>query len=847
MIIEFLPTGRDRKELQAAGLTKNPPAVRDFSNVVVRKPWGYEYLLYENPEAAAWLLSLDRGSSTSMHCHPSKTTLMSVLSGQIRFSSLSTSVELEAGEHVRIGKGAFHQSEAISPQGALLLEVEAPNKKFDLVRINDRYGRESEGYESADADIKRNSNLNYVKFSSGDRSATIEKLLGESKISIFRGNLAMLQSRLEFANSQTLVVLSDSIEQSETLGGFPTHGILSDGIPAPKAGKVSFEALIVEPVPRFLTGAQWLSESLKKNGIVEIFGVANQSNLHLVEAIARTEEFHWHPFSSEQSAGFAAGGYAMASGFPAGLLLGDSFSRLAGLAAVASAWGNSVPMVVISTSPESSYANSQSLRKLGNRQIPISSIFNAVTKHKVLLSPGLAGYSRDFEGLVGKTKAGRHGPVSVETTLGFQTTLTEEPIAGEEAGREEVGASPGSLEGFFSFLNSSRRPIVLLGRGVRVSRAENTALRFIETLGIPFVTSRSGMDIIPTNHRLYFGRAGAYGQRITNIIVQNSDLVIVLGSSLSPSLVGRSPALFAREAKLVIVDIDPKELKKNSHREGLAIRSDIGKFLELALEKSSPAVAALYEEWVLDCENLTASLEKSLPESSRMKPDENGPYAAIEAIRQHLPPMSIVVAGGGWLLHVMTQIFDVQKGDRVLVESAFESAEFAIGAAFGAAMSSPDQKITCIVDSSPRSLDMAALHAIASANANVAIVVIDAGGDSEVDATRSWAYSGSHLKTQSLAPDFESIEALGFSVSQARERSEWEPTLRDGLECDGPTVIILSVSGEIVLTPRPGFFLEKNLGWTPLPIEDLHPLIPIDLLSSSLLIEPSEVSKRARS
>lgn len=847
MIIEILPTGRDREELEAAKPPEIPAESRNFSKVVVRKPWGYEYLLYENPDAAAWLLSVDHGSSTSMHCHPSKTTLMSVLSGKIRFSSLSTSIELRAGEHVRIGKGAFHQSEAISPDGALLLEVEAPNKKFDLVRINDRYGRESEGYESAAADIKRKSNLNYVSFSAGGGSATIEKVVGESKILMFRGNLALLQSRLETANPQTLVVFIDSIEQSETLGGFPIHGILSDGIPFPKAGKDSFEALIVEPSPRYLTGAQWLSESLKKNGVVEIFGVPNQSNLHLVEAIARTEELRWHSFSSEQSAGFAAGGYALASGAPAGLLLGDSFSCLAGLASVASAWGNSVPMVVISTSPESSYKNSNELRKLGNRQIPVSSIFDPVTKHKVLLSKGLAGYSRDFQGLMRETKAGRHGPVSLETTLGFQTTLTKEPVAREAAGPEEIGASLSAVNGFDRLLKCSRRPIVLIGRGVRFSRAESSALRFIESLGIPFVTSRSGMDIIPTNHRLCFGRAGAYGQRTSNIIVQNSDLVIVLGSSLSSSLVGRSPELFARAAQLVIIDIDPKELEKNSHREGLVIQSDIQKFLDLAIDKCIPGASDRYQEWVAACENLTVTLEKALPESSRFEPDENGPYAAIRAIRQHLPSLAVIVAGGGWLLHIMTQTLSVQEADRVLVESAFESAEFAIGAAFGAWISSPGQKIISVVDSSLKSLDMAALHAIAAANANVSVVVIDAGGDSEVDATRNWAYSGSHLKSQSFAPDFEFIKALGFNVIQARERSEWEPALKDGLQLDGPTVIVLRVSDDIVLIPRPGFLLEKNLGWTPLPIEDLHPLIPIELLSSSLLIEPAEVSKRARS
>lgn len=120
--------------------------MRTFDNIV-EKPWGYEYVAYENEHCALWLLFIKNNHSTSMHCHPSKTTGLILLDGTAEVSFMSNSFPLEPKNKIMIRKGLFHSTRSTSEQGTNLLEIETPVDKFDLVRLRDSYGREGEPYE----------------------------------------------------------------------------------------------------------------------------------------------------------------------------------------------------------------------------------------------------------------------------------------------------------------------------------------------------------------------------------------------------------------------------------------------------------------------------------------------------------------------------------------------------------------------------------------------------------------------------------------------------------------------------------------------------------------------------
>ena len=121
---------------------------KEFENVEVKKPWGFEYLMYGNDEAALWYLHLDAGAATSLHCHPRKKTGLVLLCGKAEVSFLNETVELNAPSRMMIRPGLFHSTKAVSDEGIVLLEIETPRLKGDLVRLEDTYGRKAQPYES---------------------------------------------------------------------------------------------------------------------------------------------------------------------------------------------------------------------------------------------------------------------------------------------------------------------------------------------------------------------------------------------------------------------------------------------------------------------------------------------------------------------------------------------------------------------------------------------------------------------------------------------------------------------------------------------------------------------------
>jgi mannose-6-phosphate isomerase-like protein (cupin superfamily) len=120
-----------------------------YENSVVKKPWGYEYLAYENDECALWFLHINHDQRTSMHCHPNKTTGLVVLDGEAEVSFLSDKNPLKPISKIMIRKGLFHSTRAVAPEGAAVFEIETPVDKYDLVRLRDSYGREGKPYEDS--------------------------------------------------------------------------------------------------------------------------------------------------------------------------------------------------------------------------------------------------------------------------------------------------------------------------------------------------------------------------------------------------------------------------------------------------------------------------------------------------------------------------------------------------------------------------------------------------------------------------------------------------------------------------------------------------------------------------
>jgi len=135
----------------------------DYRNVIVKKPWGQEYLCYQNEELAIWLLHIKKNQQTSFHCHPNKNTGFVVLSGEVELSFMRHKQSMTQLDKIHIFRSRFHSTKAISEQGAFVLEIETPEDKRDLVRLEDQYGREGTQYEGRDFEIAKDPTCIWIK------------------------------------------------------------------------------------------------------------------------------------------------------------------------------------------------------------------------------------------------------------------------------------------------------------------------------------------------------------------------------------------------------------------------------------------------------------------------------------------------------------------------------------------------------------------------------------------------------------------------------------------------------------------------------------------------------------
>lgn len=184
----------------------------DYRGIVVNKPWGYEYLLYDNPHVAAWSLYLKYNHKTSMHCHPNKKSSLIVISGEVVCSTLEGWLIRKPGDGIIIDEGVFHSTRAASKDGAFVIEVESPPNKKDLVRLRDEYGREHQGYEGTTKMSKNLGDYEYVDFHSYAAGKKMKKKLGTTEIAIaHHPGSGDMQSCIQNEQSELLCLLKGKL------------------------------------------------------------------------------------------------------------------------------------------------------------------------------------------------------------------------------------------------------------------------------------------------------------------------------------------------------------------------------------------------------------------------------------------------------------------------------------------------------------------------------------------------------------------------------------------------------------------------------------------------------------
>ena len=203
----------------------------------------------------------------------------------------------------------------------------------------------------------------------------------------------------------------------------------------------------------------------------------------------------------------------------------------------------------------------------------------------------------------------------------------------------------------------SKKPVLLIGYGVRLSKSQKQILDLINLLKIPVLTSRRGSDLIDSKNIYYFGRPGVYGHRYSNMIIQKSDLLISIGSRLSIPLIGRKSKDFANNAKKIIIDIDQNELEKKTLFPDYKINCSADVFIDSMIKYN--VKLGLYKKWIQDCKKIKKILSF---DKENYKHDKNiNPYLFIKDLSFIIPDESIIFMDGNTIMNYTMQSFDIKK------------------------------------------------------------------------------------------------------------------------------------------------------------------------------------------
>ncbi len=856
MIQRIQITERDRQAL--SDILIKPEEVEndfyDYSKVVVKKPWGYEYLIFTNENIAVWILYLKKGAQTSMHCHPCKKTSLVVLEGEVVSSTISSDLKRRAGEGLLIDKAVFHRTSAASETGAFVMEIETPVNKRDLVRLDDKYGRVGKGYETEDQHSFNTQNYNYISFSSMENQLNLKKRFGQCTLTFMKLTdtrdfekmkglnpedvICLLKGQLRSESGQPVIQIGDTLTVA-SLGHF-------EGL---KAAPHS-EMLIIKKIDHMIKVSDYIASFLSRKNLKPIFVVPGEANVHLLDSIGRHEGLSYICTQVEKSATHAVEAFSKLRSSLGVLVISSGASAAGAIPGVARAWVDSTPLLVISGQARTDQDMDGHVRQLGNKAIPIVELVKPITKYATkVTNPASIRYC--LEKAAALAMEGRHGPVWLDLPIDIQGTMVDQedlyPFDPKELSPTKFESDlPNKTRQVSDLLEQSSRPVILAGSGIRNSKVERELLALVDQLKIPVLTSRRGADLIADDHPFFFGRPGTYGQRSANFIIQNCDLLISIGCRLSIPLIGRNTRAFARNACKVVVDTDPSELKKPTVQPDLGIIADAGAFIR-EWTKNLPRRQTNFVPWIDRCKEWRQKFPPGSytgPSLSFEKVKKEGaiyPLALLHSLSQELGENEVIVADGGLPLIYLSLAFQFKAGQRLISSTGLELPGFALAGSIGASVGCDRKPVVCLCEDRGFQINIQELQTVLDYHLPIKVMILKSRGHSIIRNIQRDYFGGRFVATDNeirfgTAPLMQIARCFGFPTFEVSHMEQLPNLLKEWHRMPGPAICEVHVEDDQENLPRPGFTIRDDQKWIAKPLEDMYPLLDREVLKQNMII-----------
>ena len=587
--------------------------------------------------------------------------------------------------------------------------------------------------------------------------------------------------------------------------------------------------------------ADYIWKTLADLGTRHVFLVTGGGAMHLDDALGRETRIRYVCNLHEQACAMAAEGYARQAGRPGVVCVTTGPGGTNALTGVMGAWLDSVPMVVVSGQIKRATMITScpdlKLRQLGDQEYNIVDAVRPMTK----MAKTVMAVEEVAETLATAWRIcqeGRPGPVWIDVPLDIQAAQMPETAPAAVAPARADGPVP-NLAAALELLKTSRRPAVVVGSGLRNAKAADLFLQAAEAWRIPVLTSISGVDLIPSDHPLFFGRPGILGERPANFILQNADLLLVLGTRMGLRIIGYAHDKLARAATRVMVDVDEAELRKPTFRVDVPVHADAGDFLRAALAEL-PALPAR-EDWLAYCRRVKVRYPVVLP-AHRARTDYVSSYVLPEAVVRHAPADLTVVTSNGIAYTSTFQSIPIRKGMRMFSNEACASMGYGLPAAIGAAFAGgPDRTVACFEGDGSIQMNLQELQTLVTYRLPVKLFVYNNDGYLSIKTTQRSFFGGFFVGSEPGSgvklPSIEKLAAAyGLPYFRLANNQELDVKLREIFGTEGPVLVEVMLDPFEELGPKAASRKLPDGRMVSAPLEDMAPFLPREELAENMLI-----------
>ncbi|MFH1520271.1 MAG: thiamine pyrophosphate-binding protein [Candidatus Micrarchaeota archaeon] len=555
--------------------------------------------------------------------------------------------------------------------------------------------------------------------------------------------------------------------------------------------------------------SDYVANFISDQGVKNVFMIVGGFSMHLVDAIANHPSLKYTCMHHEQALVMAAEGYARENGSLGVACVTAGPGATNTLTGVVGAHFDSIPCMVITGQTKTKDIKFGDVRQSGTQGFETLPLFEKVTKYAVTITDPME-IRFHLEKAVYIAKSGRPGPVWIEIPLDVQGVLIDpHELKGFTAENEQPTDSElnRKVQVLLDLLKISKKPLFLFGHGVRLAKAVTIAVQISEKLQIPIITSRLGIDCIESNSKMSVGRPGTYGERAANFAVQQTDLLIVVGCRLHSPLIGHNYKEFAKNAKIIVVDIDESELKKPVMAEAtVKIKSDAMLFLKKLSTDSSDIDPKRYVGWVEKCNEWKKKYPVVLPEYSDDTDGVNS-YYFVEKLSEHLKKDDTVVVDTSSCFHVVSQAIKIKKGERYITTGGLSTMGYAVPAAIGVCVAKQSGRVIAITGDGSLQMNLQELQTIVYNKLPIKLFVLNNDGYLLIRHTQNNFMEGRLVgespKTGLSCPDLEKIaHAYGIPFTRLNKVSELDTVLKKVLESTEQQICEIMTPTNQLIIPR---------------------------------------------